>query len=135
METSATIKGWIIADPKVESFSGKRVIKFTVSTKARFKKDGDKKYTNFFDIVYWPNDKITGNVDAEIDKLHKGIPVCFQAEPMQDRWEKDGQKHSRVIFNVDGWVDVLDYKKDSQPGGQQIESSTNEEFEDDILFN
>jgi single-stranded DNA-binding protein len=101
------MQGWICTDPEVKDIGGKTVIRFQLSVSAKFKKDGDKKWKSFFSIDYWPVDKVPGNVQKEVAKLHKGLEVTFEAEAIQERWEKEGQKHSAVKFVVDGWVRIL----------------------------
>lgn len=114
---TVTFRGWTVNDPEVKTTpTGKTVVRFSISTKAKFRKDDKGKYTSFFDIVYWPNDQVDGNVQREIAKLRKGLPIVFDAEPQQERWESEGQKRSRVVFVVEGWVEVLEHhKKEDQP--------------------
>lgn len=51
---------------------------------------------SYFDVVVW------GKVAAIIyDKAEKGSPVCVQGQLIQDRWEKDGQKKSRIYINAE----------------------------------
>ncbi len=61
-------------------------------------KDGDgwKDYANFFDVV-------TFNKTAEAcaENLGKGRQVLVAGRLRQERWEKDGQKYSRVKVLAD----------------------------------
>jgi len=108
MESFAVLSGYITNDPEVKTTpTGKTVIEFTLSTYARFKKDGDKKWVSFMNCTYWPNEKPEGNIQREIAKLVKGELVIFKAEPIQERWEKDGQKNSMIKWNVEGWVELM----------------------------
>ena len=108
MENFAILSGYITNDPETKTIpSGKTVIDFTLSVYAKFKKDGDKKHVSFFNCTYWPQEKPEGNIQREVAKLVKGLPVVFKAEPIQERWEKEGQKNSMVKWNVEGWVEVL----------------------------
>lgn len=46
---------------------------------------------SYFDITYWGKP-----AEAIIQYLGKGKQVCVKGYLKQDRWEKDGQKHSKV---------------------------------------
>ena len=127
------LEGYVVGDPEIKNTTnGSTVIKFGISSPARFKKDPEdqnKKYYSFFDIVYWPNDKISGNVQREINKIQKGERLSFWAEPIQNRWEQDGQKRSRVVFQIDGFIDVLHHI-----GGKSQDQPQETEPEDDCPF-
>ena len=69
--------------------------------------DGYKDKTNFFDIQVWGK---TAEHCAEY--IGKGRLVGIAGELKQERWEKDGQKRSKVIVNARN-VKFLDYKDDS----------------------
>ena len=73
--------------------------------------DGYKDKTNFFDIQVWGK---TAEHCAEY--IGKGRLVGLAGELKQERWEKDGQKRSKVIVNARN-VKFLDYKNDSKPVG------------------
>ena len=49
----------------------------------------------FFDVVTW---RETAEHCAE--KLYKGCPALVEGKLVQERWEKEGQKHSRVRINA-----------------------------------
>ena len=119
MESFAILSGYITNEPEVKvAGNGKTVINFSVSVYAKFKKDGDKKHVSFMNCEYWPIDKIDGNVQREIAKLEKGTLISFKAEPIQDRWEQDGKKNSKIKFNVEGFIDVIKHhskKSETEP--------------------
>ena len=50
--------------------------------------------------------------------LLKGTQIAVSGSLVQERWEKDGQKHSRVKI-VANAVQLLGSKKDDQGGGQR----------------
>jgi len=118
MESFAVLSGYITDNPKTETTpTGKTVMNFTLSVYARFKKQEDgKKHVSFFNCIYWPNEKPEGNIQREVAKLVKGELVIFKAEPVQERWEKDGQKHSIIKWNVDGWVELMKHHKAESTG-------------------
>lgn len=54
---------------------------------------GDKQYVNYFDVVIWG--KTAENIKPY---LGKGKQICINGRLRQDRWDKDGQKNSRVCI-------------------------------------
>lgn len=128
------IQGYVVGTPEVKEVGDKTVIKFSISAPARFKKDREdntKKHYSFFECEYWPNDRIPGNIQKEIAKVVKGERLSFHAEPIQDRWEQDGNKRSKIVFHVDGFLDRLHHigGTNSSP----VESN-DDRFEDDVPF-
>lgn len=97
---------------------------------------GEKSYTNFFDVVIWG--KTAENVKPY---LSKGKQLCINGRLRQDRWEKDGQKNSRVCI-VAETVQLLGGRNDGagsggnqQPAQQQApEYDNGGEFSEDIPF-
>ena len=117
----------------------------------RSKKNGDQwiEEVNYFNITIWG--KTAENLKPY---LTKGKQICVEGHLKQDRWEKDGQKQSRVTIVADQ-VQLLGGKGDSsqsgfnqsaggaprfQPannnGGYQSESfgDTGSDFPEDIPF-
>lgn len=72
--------------------SGTALSNFAIAVNRRVKK-GDQwsDEASFFDLTLW--DKQAENVNKF---LVKGTQVAVQGELRQDRWEKDGQKMSKV---------------------------------------
>lgn len=72
--------------------SGTALCNFSVAVNRRIKK-GDQwsDEASFFDLTLW--DKQAENVNKY---LVKGTQVAVQGELRQDRWEKDGQKFSKI---------------------------------------
>jgi len=52
-------------------------------------------YANYFDFVMWGK-----RAEALNEYLTKGTGVIVHCEARQDRWEKDGNKRSKVKFTV-----------------------------------
>ena len=71
---------------------GQAVCKFSIAVNRR-RKQGDQwvDEPSFFDIVLWGRQGETLN-----QYLVKGKQIGVDGELRQDRWEQDGQKHSRV---------------------------------------
>jgi len=74
----------------------------------RSRKDGDewKDEVSYFDVTIWG--KTAENLKPY---LTKGKQVCVEGSLKQDRWEKDGQKYSRVVINANN-VQLLGGKAD-----------------------
>jgi single-strand DNA-binding protein len=86
--------------------SGTAVTTFALAVNRRVKQ-GDQwiDMAGFFDVTLW------GKIGESIAQyLIKGGQVAVQGELRQDRWEKDGQKHSRV-YVVAETVQLLGGKK------------------------
>lgn len=77
--------------------SGSTVCTFSVASNWS-KKVGDQwqEEVSFFDFVMFGR-----RAEALRKYLTKGQQVAILASPRQERWEKDGQKNSRVKFYVD----------------------------------
>lgn len=127
-----TLKGYVARDPEIiNTNSGATVIKFGLSVRdpwLKDKQDSSKHHTSFFDIECWPIDKIEGNVQRHVAKIVKGAYLAFDARPVQDRWEKDGQKHSRIKFVTEGFVEALHH-----PNSNRQAEPQNEEVEEDAV--
>ena len=82
----------------------------------RSKKNGDQwvEEVNYFNITIWG--KTAENLKPY---LTKGKQICVEGHLKQDRWEKDGQKQSRVTIVADQ-VQLLGGKGDGQSGGNQM---------------
>jgi single-strand DNA-binding protein len=75
----------------------------------RSKKSGDEwiDETSYFDITIWG--KTAENLKPY---LNKGKQICVEGHLKQDRWEKDGQKMSRVTIIADN-VQLLGGKSEN----------------------
>lgn len=72
--------------------SGSALCNFSIAVNRRVKKaDQWTDEASFFDLTLW--DKQAENLNKY---LVKGTQVAVQGELRQDRWEKDGQKFSKV---------------------------------------
>lgn len=140
--TTCILSGYVCGEPEVKTtLSGKTIINFSLSVYAKFKKskdDENKKHVSFLNIQYWPYDKQPGMVQTEINKIKKGELLAFNAEPIQERWEQDGNKRSRIIFNVEGFISVLHHRqKTSEPATKETTQLAKKEsapWEDDLPF-
>ena len=101
------------SDERSFSYIGNGTAKAIVSLAVnRSVKKGDKweDETSFFDVVIWG--KMAENLKP---KLIKGRQITVSGYLKQDRWEKDGQKQSRVQIIAEQ-VEVPNVKAESNSG-------------------
>tara|TARA_R110002020_G_scaffold383124_1_gene593808 strand:+ start:2705 stop:3043 length:339 start_codon:yes stop_codon:yes gene_type:complete len=80
-------------DPEVrETNSGKQVANITLAVN---KKTGQQETVAFVDIVFWER---TAEIVAQYVK--KGTNLLVDGELVQDTWEQDGQKRSKLKVNA-----------------------------------
>lgn len=101
------------SDERSFSYVGNGTAKAVVSIAvARGVKKGDKweDEASFFDVVIW------GKMAESLKpKLLKGRQICVSGYLKQDRWEKDGQKQSRVQIIAES-VEVPNVKTENNSG-------------------
>ena len=71
---------------------------------------GDK--TSFVEVTCWR--KLAENV---AEYMEKGRQIGITGELVQDRWEKDGQKRSKIKINARN-VKFLSYNNENKQSGQ-----------------
>lgn len=101
-----TLSGRLTADPEVRytQTGGKAVAEFTLAVDRGF---GENKKANFIRCTAWEKTAETiGNT------LGKGRKILVKGEWDQQRWEKDGQKHTKDYC----LVRTFEYM-DSKPNG------------------
>lgn len=82
------LMGRLTRDPELRTTSsGKSVGSFSIAVD----RIGQSEETDFFDVTVW--EKTAENVEAF---LNKGSKVLVQGRLQLDRWEKDGEKSSKV---------------------------------------
>lgn len=75
--------------------SGAAIVNFSIAVDHMKKKDGSAD-TSFF------NCKVFGKLGETLAKyMTKGKQVAIRGYLKQERWEKDGQKQSRVVLNCE----------------------------------
>ena len=84
----------------------------------RNKKNGDQwvEEVNFFNVTIWG--KTAENLKPY---LTKGKQICVEGHLKQDRWEKDGQKQSRISIVADS-VQLLGGRSDSSSSSSSVQS-------------
>lgn len=93
------LSGNLTRDPDVMATnSGITVLTFGIAVNDRRKGDTGEweNYPNFFDCVVYGN-----RADALKSYLEKGSRVAVEGRLRQQRWEKDGQKRSRIEVVVE----------------------------------
>ena len=127
------------------SGGGMAICKFSLAVNRR-KKSGDQWVDDvgFFDVVCFGK-----AAEAVNQYLQKGKQVAIQGELRQDRWEKDGQKRSKVeiaannvqLLGGAGGGGGFSQKQERENFGsfqssppQQESPAPSVEFEDDIPF-
>jgi single-strand DNA-binding protein len=87
----ATLIGNLTADPEIKYLAdGKAVCKMSIAVNDDY---GEKKKVNFFDITAW-----AALAECCVKYLKKGNKIAVSGKLDQQRWEKDGQKHSKTII-------------------------------------
>lgn len=99
--------------------SGTALCNFSIAVNRRVKK-GDQwsDEASFFDLTLW--DKQAENLNKY---LVKGTQIAVQGELRQDRWEKDGQKQSKVQVFVNN-LQLLGSARGSSGEGRGPESGS-----------
>jgi len=90
--------GRLTRDAEMKYTSGGMAIcKFSIAVNARVKQgESWADEASFFDVT------VFGKTAEAINQyLVKGKQVAVDGRLKQDRWEKDGQTHSRVVINAD----------------------------------
>lgn len=94
------------------SANGNARLSFSIAVNRSVKKgDNWVDEVNYFDVTIWG--KSAENLKP---MLHKGSKVCVQGYLKQDRWEKDGQKYSRISIVADR-IELMSAKENSGDSG------------------
>lgn len=97
MLNKVMLAGNITRDPELKSAAGTTVLEFSIAVNERKKVDGEwTEEPNYFDLTMFGTraEKVSGF-------LKKGTKVAIIGRLKQSRWEKDGQKRSKVSIVVD----------------------------------
>ena len=88
------------------------------------RKKGDKweDEPSYFDVTVWG--KYAENLKL---KIRKGLLIAVSGRLKQDRWEKDGQKKSKIYINADS-VQILEKT-------EKKTEANNDGFPEDFPFN
>lgn len=101
----------------------------TIASNQSVKVNGEwKTEPSFFDVVLWG--KLADNLKPY---LVKGKSIGIEGRLKQDRWEKDGQKKSRIYIIADN-VKLLGGKADSAGATSENTKAETSDFPEDIEF-
>jgi single-strand DNA-binding protein len=106
--------GNLTRDPELRYIpSGTAVTEIGLAVNERRKGPNGEKIdeVNFIDVTLWGR---TAEIVSEY--LGKGSPVLVEGKLKQDRWEKDGQKHSKLKV-VGDRIEFIGGKEGSGGGG------------------
>ena len=106
---TVAIIGNLVRDADLSYFSnGNAIVKFSIAVN-RSRKDGDQwiSEANYFDVAYFGKP-----AEAVKPYMTKGKKIAVQGSLKQDRWEKDGQKFSKVSI-VANSVELLGGRSDN----------------------
>lgn len=91
--TQAIIMGNLTADPDVKDVGENKVANFKVAVNRKWRNRAGElqESVDFISVVAWSN--IAENCQKY---LTKGAPVFVEGRLEEDRWEKDGEKRSKI---------------------------------------
>ncbi|EKU96655.1 single-stranded DNA-binding protein [Leptolyngbya sp. PCC 7375] len=102
---NVSITGWLTKPPELNRYdSGSLKAKFSLKVYRNYQKSGEQKQVSFILCEAWG--KIAENLCNH--KADGKGELGITGELIQDRWEKDGQKHSKVYINATR----IDYLRD-----------------------
>lgn len=93
MINKVAVQGRFTADPEVKEVGGFSMCEFTVAWSDKYKEREDK---CFLRCKSW-----RGMADFVGKFFSKGQECVVEGKLLTEQWEKDGQKQSRTICNVD----------------------------------
>jgi len=131
------LNGGLVRDAELTyTQGGMAIVKFSIAVNTT-KKNGDsyEDVPNYFDLT------MMGKRAESLNQyLKKGQRVSVDGSLRQDRWEKDGQKHSKVSIIVDNIELIGNRGNTSEASGEnkiapnrQV-SNNDEGFSEDIPF-
>lgn len=116
---TGTCIGNLTRDPELSyTASGTAIAKFGIAVRRT------KEVTDFFDFTAF-------NQQAELISQHckKGSKLAVVCRPQLDRWEREGQKHSKIQFIVDNFEFLGGSKPgDKEPDGEAEDNNKKAPF-------
>ena len=106
-------------------------LNISIAVNRREKRNGEwADRVSYFDVTIWG--KTAENIKSY---LHKGKQVAVEGYLDQQRWEKDGQKYSKVCIIADN-VQLLGGKNEGAPQQAQgyNDAGSGDEFPEDVPF-
>lgn len=129
MYNKSIIIGNLARDPESRKVGDTSVTRLVVAVQDQYKKDK----TSFIDVDAWGK---LGDICSKY--LEKGRQVLVEGRLIQDSWEKDGEKRSKLFINADE-VKFLGNKGSNatnvSSGGSSAGKASGESFVDeDVPF-
>ena len=92
------VEGNLVKEPETKLVGQRTLIKFSIAENQRTK-DANGNWVDgapsYYDMNFW-----TEKPDYWLKRLGKGVSVLCRGNFKQDRWEKDGQKYTKINFTV-----------------------------------
>lgn len=117
-----SISGRLTKDVEIKPVGQAFVLSGSVASNRSVKKDGQ--YTDvasYFEIKNWL--KSEKQVDFFKSNFKKGTKILVVGSLEQESWEKEGQKHARVVINADR-IDLMGAPR----GGASNDAFPSEDF-------
>lgn len=111
---SVTVAGNLTREPELKyTASQQAVCNITIAVNERVKQGQDwVEVPIFVDVTLWQK-----NAEIACEFLHKGSPVLIGGRLRQEKWEKDGIKHSKLSVTCDRMQLVGQGKRDEYNQG------------------
>ena len=91
--------------------NGNAKLSISIAVNKSIKKDETwEDVVSFFEVVVWG--KLAESLKT---RIIKGKRIAVSGELKQERWEKDGQKYSKIVVNAES-VQLLDSAKSDKEG-------------------
>lgn len=117
---SIVLVGRLTSEPKLESVGTSSKCTFSIANNRSYKKGEEwKNEASFFEVVTWGT-----FADRISSKLVKGELIVISGRLQQDRWEKDGQKQSRIYIIADSIEPCTSTKGETTKPQETIASPT-----------
>lgn len=127
---NVVLLGRLVETPKLRTVgdSGFKVLDFTVAVNRSYKKKDSDSWVERVSFIDCSAFGPLAERRSQAKWMVKGNPVVVQGSLSQDRWEKDGQKFSKLKVEAEDVLPVpsqksADEKQAEQPAPQQEESA------------
>lgn len=128
MINSVNLAGNITRDPEMRStMNGTSVMAFSIAVNER-RKNGAGQWEDYANANYFDCTMFGTRAEKLASFLKRGTKVCITGRLKQERWEKDGKKHSKVSVIVD----ELEFMspRDSEP----VQAEVLDTYAEDVPF-
>jgi len=110
---SVVLCGRVTRDAEVRYTSGGMAVSEISVAVNRWAGQGKQEEVSFFEVSIWGK-----TAEALVQYLTKGRQIVVQGELRQERWEKDGQKQSKVRINANNIQLVGGKEEKAEPARQ-----------------